>query len=101
MLSFRYLYIRWGMELSNVIVFAGGCGDTDYEGLLGGVHKTVILKGIGSSALNLHSNRSYPLEHVLPFDSPNIVQAEGCCNEEIRALSKTRGYQGIVNYYCY
>ncbi|XVE97398.1 hypothetical protein REPUB_Repub03eG0015900 [Reevesia pubescens] len=89
--ALRYLYIRWGMELSNVIVFAGECGDTDYEGLLGGVHKTVILKGIGNSALKLHSNRSYPLEHVLPFDSPNIIQAECCTNEEIRSSLRKLG----------
>ncbi|XVE53595.1 hypothetical protein DITRI_Ditri03aG0014900 [Diplodiscus trichospermus] len=89
--ALRYLYIRWGMELSNVIVFVGDCGDTDYEGLLGGVHKTVILKGIGNNALKLHSNRSYPLEHVLPFDSSNIVQAEGCCNEDIRASLRKLG----------
>ncbi|KAK8602544.1 hypothetical protein V6N13_057827 [Hibiscus sabdariffa] len=65
------------MELSNVVIFAGECRDTDYKALLGGVHKTVILKGIGNSALKLHSNRSYPLEHVLPSDSFNILQAEG------------------------
>ncbi|EOY29434.1 hypothetical protein QUC31_020793 [Theobroma cacao] len=91
--ALRYLYIRWGMELSNVIVFAGECGDTDYEGLLGGVHKTVIFKGIGNSALKLHSNRSFPLEHVLPFDSPNILQAEGCSCEDVRA---SLGKLGVI-----
>ncbi|TYH60705.1 hypothetical protein ES332_D08G313700v1 [Gossypium tomentosum] len=89
--ALRYLYIRWGLELSNVITFVGECGDTDYEGLLGGVHKTVILKGIGNDALKLHSNRSYPLEHVLPFNSPNIVQAKGCCNEDVRASLQNTG----------
>ncbi|KAB2077548.1 hypothetical protein ES319_A06G107500v1 [Gossypium barbadense] len=83
--ALRYLYIRWGMELSGIVVFAGECGDTDYEGLLRGVHKTVILKGIGNTALKLHSNRTYPLDHVLPFDSPNLHHAEGCSNEEIRS----------------
>ncbi|KAK8292348.1 hypothetical protein V6Z11_D06G116200 [Gossypium hirsutum] len=72
-------------SLSGIVVFAGECGDTDYEGLLRGVHKTVILKGIGNTALKLHSNRTYPLDHVLPFDSPNIHHAEGCSNEEIRS----------------
>ncbi|MBA0647307.1 hypothetical protein Goklo_015202 [Gossypium klotzschianum] len=89
--ALRYLYIRWGLELSNVITFVGECGDTDYEGLLGGVHKTVILKGIGNDALKLHSNRSYPLEHVLPFNCPNIVQAKGCCNEDVRASLQNIG----------
>ncbi|XVF89343.1 hypothetical protein PTKIN_Ptkin19aG0122600 [Pterospermum kingtungense] len=89
--ALRYLYIRWGMELSNVVVFTGECGDTDYEGLLGGVHKTVILKGIGNNSLKLHSNRTYPLEHVLPFDNPSIVQAEGCCNEDLTASLRKLG----------
>ncbi|XP_010250236.1 PREDICTED: probable sucrose-phosphate synthase 1 [Nelumbo nucifera] len=84
--ALRYLYVRWGIELSNMVVFTGEYGDTDYEGMLGGVHKTVILKGICSNARDqLHANRSYPLEHVLPFDSPNIVQVtEGCSSNDLR-----------------
>ena len=60
-----------------MVVFVGECGDTDYEGLLGGVHKTVILKGVCVDARKLHSNRNYPLEHVVPSDSPNLVESEG------------------------
>ncbi|OUZ99836.1 Glycosyl transferase [Macleaya cordata] len=89
--ALRYLYIRWGTDLSNMVVFAGECGDTDYEGLLGGIHKTVILKGVCESArTQLHSNRNYPLEDVVPFDSPTIVQTdEGCSSNDIRlALGK-------------
>ncbi|PON71335.1 Sucrose phosphate synthase [Parasponia andersonii] len=74
--ALRYLYMRWGMELSSVVVFVGESGDTDYEGLLGGVHKTVILKGVGSGSRKLHANRNYPLEHVVSFDSPNVVETE-------------------------
>ncbi|KAJ6922051.1 sucrose-phosphate synthase 1 [Populus alba x Populus x berolinensis] len=74
--ALRYLYVRWGVELANMVVFAGECGDTDYEGLLGGLHKSVVLKGVCSSASNqLHANRSYPLTDVMPSESPNIVQA--------------------------
>ncbi|KAJ6408102.1 hypothetical protein OIU84_011413 [Salix udensis] len=74
--ALRYLYVRWGVELANMVVFAGECGDTDYEGLLGGLHKSVILKGVCSSASNqLHANRSYPLTDVMPSESPNIVRA--------------------------
>lgn len=76
--ALRYLYIRWGAELSNFVVFIGEWGDTDYEGLLGGVHKTVVLKGTCGEALKLHvNNRTYPLEHVRPLDSSNMVQTEG------------------------
>ncbi|KAK8697360.1 hypothetical protein V6N13_113511 [Hibiscus sabdariffa] len=70
-----YLYVRWGIELSKMVVFVGDSGDSDYEGLLGGLHKSVVLKGICSSASNqLHANRNYPLSDVMPVDSPNIVQ---------------------------
>jgi sucrose-phosphate synthase len=59
-----------------MVVFAGECGDTDYEGLLCGLHKIVVFKGVCSSASNqLHANRSYPLTDVMPSESPNIVQA--------------------------
>jgi len=91
---FRYLYVRWGFELSKMVVFVGECGDTDYEGLLGGLHKSVILKGVGSSAISqLHNNRSYPLSDVTPLDSPNIVEAtEGSSGADIQALIEKVGY---------
>nr|AAC60545.2 sucrose-phosphate synthase [Spinacia oleracea] len=87
--ALRYLFMRWGVELSNFVVFVGESGDTDYEGLLGGVHKTVILKGIGSNTSNFHATRAYPMEHVMPVDSPNMFQTGGCNIEHISdALSK-------------
>ncbi|KAF9662855.1 hypothetical protein SADUNF_Sadunf18G0097700 [Salix dunnii] len=74
--ALRYLYVRWGVELANMVVFVGECGDTDYEGLLGGLHKSVILKGVCSSACSqLHANQSYPLSDIMPSESPNVVQA--------------------------
>nr|GEW54822.1 probable sucrose-phosphate synthase 1 [Tanacetum cinerariifolium] len=72
--ALRYLYLRWGMELSKVVVFVGESGDTDYEGFLGGIHKSVILKGVGNSSIQLHANRTYPLSDVLPTESPNVIQ---------------------------
>ncbi|KAI3868755.1 hypothetical protein MKW98_008840 [Papaver atlanticum] len=89
--SLRYLYIRWGIELSNMVVIAGECGDTDYEGMLGGVHKTIVLNGVCRNArTRLHSNRSYPLEDVIPYENSNIVHAdEGFSSTDIRvALGK-------------
>lgn len=81
--------------MSNIVAFVGELGDTDYEGLLGGVHKTVILKGVGGNARKLHANRNYPLEHVFPVDSPNVVQSEGSSGKNIQAsLVKLRILQG-------
>lgn len=71
-----------------MVVFVGECGDTDYEGLLGGVHKTVILKGVSNTALrSLHANRSYPLSHVVSLDSPNIGEvSKGSSSSEIQSI---------------
>ncbi|CAN1146695.1 Probable sucrose-phosphate synthase 1 [Linum perenne] len=84
--ALRYLYIRWGIELGSMVVFAGESGDTDYEGLLGGVHKTVVLKGVCRSANSqLLLNRSYPLSDVIASDSPNVSHTpEDCSSTEIR-----------------
>ncbi|KAM1089849.1 hypothetical protein ACFX19_017771 [Malus domestica] len=91
--ALRYLYLRWGVDLSKVVVVAGECGDTDYEGLLGGLHKSVVLKGVASNAISqLHTNRNYPLSDVLALDTPNIVQtSEGCGSDDIRASLEKLG----------
>ncbi|XP_021741795.1 probable sucrose-phosphate synthase isoform X1 [Chenopodium quinoa] len=86
--ALRYLYVRWGVDLSKMVVFVGECGDTDYEGLLGGVHKSVIMKGVSNKAFkSLHANRNYPLTHVVSLDSPNIGEVgEGCSSSEIQSI---------------
>ncbi|KAI4337299.1 hypothetical protein L6164_015732 [Bauhinia variegata] len=89
--ALRYLYVRWGMDLSNTVVLVGECGDTDYEELVGGIHKTLIMKGIDSDARKLHSDRSYPLEHVLPCDSPSVFEAEKHDVNDIRESLKKLG----------
>ncbi|KAL2243638.1 probable sucrose-phosphate synthase 1 [Sesamum indicum] len=91
--ALRYLYLRWGMDLSKVVVFVGESGDTDYEGLLGGVHKSVVLTGVCSSASSqLHANRSYPLSDVIYSDSPNIVRtSEECSSSDLRVLLEDQG----------
>ncbi|KAK5773271.1 hypothetical protein PVK06_049577 [Gossypium arboreum] len=84
--ALRYLYVRWGIDLSKMVVFVGDSGDTDYEGLLGGVHKSIILKGICCNTSNqLLANRNYPLSDVMPVDSPNILQtSQDCTSTDVR-----------------
>ncbi|CAA0806465.1 Sucrose-phosphate synthase 1 [Striga hermonthica] len=86
--ALRYLYLRWGMDLTKVVVFVGESGDTDYEGLLGGIHKSVVLNGVCSSSSNqLHANRNYPLTDVIYYESPNIIRtSQGCNSSDIREL---------------
>lgn len=70
-----------------MVVFVGESGDSDYEGLLGGVHKSVVLSGVCSSASSqLHANRNYPLTDVVVHDSPNTARtSEGFSSSDIRA----------------
>lgn len=74
-------------------VFVGESGDTDYEELIGGMHKTLVLKGVSCGSANqLHVNRSYPLTDVVPVDSPNIVHAnERCSSTDIHNLLEKLG----------
>lgn len=76
--ALRYLSIRWGIDLSKMVVFVGEKGDTDYEDLLVGLHKTLILRGsvmYGSEKL-LHGEDAFKREDVVPPDSPNIAYIE-------------------------
>ncbi|KAJ0025109.1 hypothetical protein Pint_07216 [Pistacia integerrima] len=77
--ALRYLSIRWGIDLSKTVVFVGDRGDTDYENLLAGLQKTVIVRGTvdcGSENL-LHGEESSKREDSVPQDSPNIALVEG------------------------
>lgn len=78
--SLRYLSVRWGVELSNMVTFVGEKGDTDYEDLIIGLHKTVVLEEMaeyGSEEL-LRGQESYKRGDVVPQDSPSIVNIKGC-----------------------
>ncbi|MFS7962198.1 putative sucrose-phosphate synthase [Helianthus anomalus] len=53
------------MDLSKAVVFIGENGDIGYEGNLGGVHKSIILKGVGNVINDQHhANRIHPLSDV-------------------------------------
>ncbi|KAF2927778.1 probable sucrose-phosphate synthase 3 isoform X2 [Oryza sativa Japonica Group] len=87
--ALRYLSVRWGIELQNVVVLVGETGDSDYEELFGGLHKTVILKGeFNTSANRIHSVRRYPLQDVVALDSPNIIGIEGYGTDDMRSALK-------------
>ncbi|KAH7365758.1 hypothetical protein KP509_18G044300 [Ceratopteris richardii] len=77
--ALRYLFVRWGTDISNMCVFVGEAGDNDYEELLCGALKTIIVKGYvegnGSDKL-LRGSGSYHREDMVPVDSPNIVTVD-------------------------
>ncbi|XVF29787.1 hypothetical protein REPUB_Repub16aG0001200 [Reevesia pubescens] len=89
MQGLRYLSIKWGIDLSKVVLFVGERGDTDYEDLLGGLQKTLVLKGCvanGSEKL-LRSEDNFKIEDAVPQGNPNINSLETCEAQNIaRAL---------------
>ncbi|XP_065026355.1 sucrose-phosphate synthase isoform X1 [Musa acuminata AAA Group] len=90
--ALRYLFVRWGLNVGNMYVIVGERGDTDYEELVSGYHKTVIMKGMvekGSEEL-LRTAGSYHKEDTVPGHSPLVVFAnKGIVAEEImRALKE-------------
>ncbi|KAJ0969185.1 hypothetical protein J5N97_022062 [Dioscorea zingiberensis] len=89
--ALRYLFVRWGLSLTNMYVILGDRGDTDYEELISGTHKTVIMKGIiekGSEGL-LRTSGSYQKEDIFPGESPLIVYTdEGIKSENIMKALK-------------
>ncbi|KAI4378789.1 hypothetical protein MLD38_016220 [Melastoma candidum] len=75
--ALRYLFVRWRLNVSNMYVILGESGDTDYEELIGGTHKTVIIKGCvsNSSEEPMRTAGSYRREDVVPEESPLIAYA--------------------------
>ncbi|XP_057973046.1 sucrose-phosphate synthase 4 [Malania oleifera] len=91
--ALRYLSIRWGIDLSKMVVFVGEVGDTDYEDLLAGLHKTFILRGSvehGSEKL-LRGDDSFKREDVVPQDRPNTIFIEGYETNSISTSLDTCG----------
>ncbi|MQL83411.1 hypothetical protein Taro_015904 [Colocasia esculenta] len=85
--ALRYLWIRWGVELSEMVTFVGEKGDTDAEELHLGLHRAVVLGGSvvagpevsaqhGSERL-LRSEESYKREDVVPSQCPNVAGVAG------------------------
>lgn len=71
-------------------VFLGDSGDTDYEEMISGTHKTIIMKGIASKGSEelLRTSGSYLKDDVIPPDSPlvSFVKGEASANEIASAL---------------
>lgn len=91
--ALRYLSVRWGVDLSSMVVFVGGKGDTDYESLLVGLHKTVILKRSVEYASEklLHNEDSFKTDEIVPPESTNICAAEGYEPQDISAALEKLG----------
>jgi sucrose-phosphate synthase len=76
--------------VANMFVVVGDTGDTDYEELLSGTHKTIVMKDVmeGGSERKLRATGNYGREDVAPEDSPNTVltEANSVCDILLDAL---------------
>ncbi|KDP31602.1 hypothetical protein JCGZ_14827 [Jatropha curcas] len=93
--ALRYLSVRWGIDLSKIVVFVGERGDTDHEELLAGLHKTIIIRGsveYGSEEL-LRGEESFKREDIVSQESTNLAFVEE--NYEVRDISTALETLGI------
>ncbi|KAI4310770.1 hypothetical protein MLD38_035721 [Melastoma candidum] len=84
--ALRYLFVRWRLNVNNMYVILGEGGDTDYEELIAGTHKTIIIKGIVSRTSEdlLRTAGSYRRDDIVPEESPLIAYvSEGARVEEM------------------
>lgn len=95
--ALRYLFVRWRLNLSNMYVILGETGDTDYEEMISGTHKTIIMKGVvskGSEEL-LRGPGSYQRDDIVPNESPLVASINDTTHENIanalKQLSKSGG----------
>ncbi|KAL3619956.1 sporulation-specific protein 2 [Castilleja foliolosa] len=73
--ALRYLFVRWQVNVSNMYVILGETGDSDYEEMISGTHKTLILKEVvekGSEEM-LRTAGSYQRDDIVPGDSPLVA----------------------------
>ncbi|KAJ9153995.1 hypothetical protein P3X46_027376 [Hevea brasiliensis] len=88
--ALRYLFVRWRLNVANMYVILGETGDTDYEEMISGAHKTIIMKDvvtIGSDELL----RSMDLrDDFVPKESPLVahLSGEASTNEIAEALKQ-------------
>ena len=71
-------------------VILGETGDTDYEELISGTHKTIIMKGVvskGSEEL-LRGPGSYQRDDVVPNESPLVAYVSDTREETIADVLK-------------
>ncbi|AES70069.2 putative sucrose-phosphate synthase [Medicago truncatula] len=95
--ALRYLFVRWRLNVANMYVILGQTGDTDYEELISGTHKTIIMKGVvakGSEEKH-RGPGSYQRDDVVPDKSPLVACITETSVEKIanalKELSKAQG----------
>ncbi|XP_045787062.1 probable sucrose-phosphate synthase 3 [Trifolium pratense] len=94
--ALRYLFVRWRLNVANMYVILGETGDTDYEEMISGTHKTIIMKGVvskGSEEL-LRGPGSYQRDDVVPNESPLVAYISETSEESIANALKQLSISG-------
>ncbi|KAH7573018.1 hypothetical protein JRO89_XS03G0051800 [Xanthoceras sorbifolium] len=88
--ALRYLFVRWRLNVANMYVILGESGDTDYEELISGTHKTLILKGVAQKGSEELLRVTDLRDDIVPSESPLIahVNAEAKVDEIANALKQ-------------
>ncbi|GAV58996.1 Glycos_transf_1 domain-containing protein/S6PP domain-containing protein/Glyco_trans_4_4 domain-containing protein [Cephalotus follicularis] len=86
--ALRYLFVRWRLNVANMFVFLGESGDTDYEEMISGTHKTLIMKGVVSKGSDELLRTTDLRDDIVPSESPLVtyVNAETSPDEIANAL---------------
>ncbi|XP_040373687.1 probable sucrose-phosphate synthase 2 isoform X2 [Rosa chinensis] len=84
--------LRWRLNVANMYVFLGESGDTDYEEMIAGTHKIIIMNGVvglGSEEL-LRTSGSYLIDDIVPPQSlpVAIVNMQAPTADEIATALK-------------
>lgn len=86
------------MNVSNTYVVLGETGDTDYEEMISGTHKTLIMKGMVSQGSEgvLRSPGSYHGDDVVPNESPLVTSISEITEDKIaKALKQVSSAGGM------
>ncbi|KAF5738499.1 sucrose-phosphate synthase 3-like [Tripterygium wilfordii] len=79
--ALRYLFVRWRLNVANMYVFLGENGDTDYEEMISGTHKTLIMKGVVAKGSD-EFMRTDLRDAIVPTESPLMCRINGDATAE-------------------
>lgn len=73
------MFVRWRLNVANMNVILGESGDTDYEELISGTHKTIIMRDVVAkdSEELLRTSGSYQRDDIVPGESPLVTYVSG------------------------
>ncbi|KAJ6683667.1 hypothetical protein OIU85_007364 [Salix viminalis] len=75
--ALRYLFVRWRLNVADMFVILGENGDTDYEEMISGAHKTVILKDVVTKGSEDLLRTTDLRDDIVPKNSPLIAYLSG------------------------